>query len=195
MFIEVFEEQAAALQDVQWLAQGTIYPDVIESVSVNGPSATIKSHHNVGGLPERMNLELVEPLRELFKDEVRVAGRVLGLPDSILGRHPFPGPGLAVRVLGEIIPEVHRKARRILVVPGGQGGDVMGDKQKSLRGRFGPYISKQHPYSVYDFTESRVRDGPAKFLIGFQGYLHAEYDHIFLGSCRSLLPVFSVVIS
>jgi GMP synthase (glutamine-hydrolysing) len=102
IFIEVFEEQAHKVSDVKWLAQGTIYPDVIESVSVNGPSATIKSHHNVGGLPEKMNLRVVEPLKLLFKDEVRRVGYALGLPDFILKRHPFPGPGLAVRLLGKI---------------------------------------------------------------------------------------------
>jgi len=103
LFIEVFEEKAAEVGDVAFLAQGTLYPDVIESVSVSGgPSATIKSHHNVGGLPERMNLALVEPLRELFKDEVRALGRELGLPAAFVGRHPFPGPGLAIRCPGEI---------------------------------------------------------------------------------------------
>lgn len=104
-FIRVFEDEATKLEDVEFLAQGTLYPDVIESVSVRGPSAKIKSHHNVGGLPERMNLKLVEPLRELFKDEVREVGRELGLPPEILGRHPFPGPGLAIRVIGEITEE------------------------------------------------------------------------------------------
>jgi len=106
-FIEVFDDAAAAQgakrrEPARFLAQGTLYPDVIESVSVKGPSATIKSHHNVGGLPEHMNMELVEPLRELFKDEVRAAGEVLGLPHDLLWRHPFPGPGLAVRTLGDI---------------------------------------------------------------------------------------------
>jgi GMP synthase (glutamine-hydrolysing) len=105
LFIEVFEEEAARLGSVDFLVQGTLYPDVIESVSVRGPSATIKTHHNVGGLPERMRLRLVEPLRELFKDEVREVGRRLGLPEAIVGRHPFPGPGLAVRVLGEVTAE------------------------------------------------------------------------------------------
>jgi len=100
VFIEVFDEEAHKVKDVKWLAQGTIYPDVIESVSVNGPSATIKSHHNVGGLPEKMNLKVIEPLRLLFKDEVRRVGQALGLPDAILKRHPFPGPGLAIRLLG-----------------------------------------------------------------------------------------------
>ena len=105
-FIDVFEEEAAKVEDARFLAQGTLYPDVIESVSfIGGPSVTIKSHHNVGGLPERMNLELVEPLRELFKDEVRELGRELGLPDRAVGRHPFPGPGLAIRVPGEVTRE------------------------------------------------------------------------------------------
>ncbi len=105
-FIEVFEAEADKLGGAEFLAQGTLYPDVIESVSfTGGPSVTIKSHHNVGGLPERMNLALVEPLRELFKDEVRVLGHELGLPDSMIGRHPFPGPGLAIRVPGEVTPE------------------------------------------------------------------------------------------
>jgi GMP synthase (glutamine-hydrolysing) len=101
-FIEVFEEEAGKLEDVKWLAQGTIYPDVIESVSVNGPSAKIKSHHNVGGLPERMHLNIIEPLKLLFKDEVRKVARSVGLDPIISNRHPFPGPGLAVRILGDI---------------------------------------------------------------------------------------------
>ncbi|MBW4090076.1 MAG: glutamine-hydrolyzing GMP synthase [Proteobacteria bacterium] len=106
LFIEVFEEEAAKLGGADFLAQGTLYPDVIESVAPRGgPSATIKSHHNVGGLPERMRMQLVEPLRELFKDEVRALGRTLGLPDSIVGRHPFPGPGLAIRIPGPITRE------------------------------------------------------------------------------------------
>lgn len=105
-FIDVFEAEAVKLGGADFLAQGTLYPDVVESVSVHGgPSATIKSHHNVGGLPERMNLALVEPLRELFKDEVRALGRELGLPEALLGRHPFPGPGLAVRIIGEVTAE------------------------------------------------------------------------------------------
>ena len=106
LFIEVFEEDAKKTGDAQFLAQGTLYPDVIESVSViGGPSVTIKSHHNVGGLPDRMKLSLVEPLRELFKDEVRDLGRELGLPESLVGRHPFPGPGLAIRIPGDITRE------------------------------------------------------------------------------------------
>jgi GMP synthase (glutamine-hydrolysing) len=104
-FIEVFDAEAHKIKDVKWLGQGTIYPDVIESVSVNGPSATIKSHHNVGGLPEKMNLKVVEPLRLLFKDEVRRVGTALGLSPDILNRHPFPGPGLGIRILGDITPE------------------------------------------------------------------------------------------
>lgn len=104
-FIEVFEEEAQKLKDVTWLAQGTIYPDVIESISVKGPSATIKSHHNVGGLPEKMNLKVVEPLKLLFKDEVRKVGEALMMSDEIIRRHPFPGPGLAIRILGEITLE------------------------------------------------------------------------------------------
>jgi len=104
-FIEVFDVEAHKIQDVKWLAQGTIYPDVIESVSVNGPSATIKSHHNVGGLPEKMNLKVVEPLRLLFKDEVRRVGRQLEIPAMFLDRHPFPGPGLGIRILGEVTEE------------------------------------------------------------------------------------------
>jgi GMP synthase (glutamine-hydrolysing) len=105
VFIEVFDSEAKKVKDVKWLAQGTIYPDVIESVSVNGPSATIKSHHNVGGLPEKMHLKVIEPLRLLFKDEVRRVGQALGLPDFILKRHPFPGPGLAIRLLGKMTRE------------------------------------------------------------------------------------------
>ena len=117
LFIDVFQEEAAKVGDAAFLAQGTLYPDVIESVSfTGGPSVTIKSHHNVGGLPEQMNLKLVEPLRELFKDEVRALGRELGLPEAFVGRHPFPGPGLAIRVPGEVTAEkcdILRKADAI----------------------------------------------------------------------------------
>jgi GMP synthase (glutamine-hydrolysing) len=105
VFIEVFDEESHLIQDVKWLAQGTIYPDIIESVSVKGPSATIKSHHNVGGLPDFMKLKVVEPLKTLFKDEVRRVGKALGLETFILGRHPFPGPGLGIRIIGEVTPE------------------------------------------------------------------------------------------
>jgi len=105
VFIEVFDDEAHQLTDVKWLGQGTIYPDVIESVSVKGPSATIKSHHNVGGLPDFMKLKVIEPLRMLFKDEVRRVGRTLGIDPELLGRHPFPGPGLSIRILGDITPE------------------------------------------------------------------------------------------
>ena len=104
-FIDVFDEEAKQIKGASWLAQGTIYPDVIESISVNGPSVTIKSHHNVGGLPDFMKLSIVEPLRMLFKDEVRRVGHSLDINPKILGRHPFPGPGLAIRILGEITPE------------------------------------------------------------------------------------------
>ncbi|MBD3410913.1 MAG: glutamine-hydrolyzing GMP synthase [Ignavibacteriales bacterium] len=111
-FIDAFDREAEKIPDVRYLAQGTLYPDVIESVSVKGKSHTIKSHHNVGGLPETMKLELIEPLRELFKDEVRRVGRDLGAPESLIGRHPFPGPGLGVRVLGEITEERLEALRR-----------------------------------------------------------------------------------
>jgi GMP synthase (glutamine-hydrolysing) len=105
LFIDVFQEEAAKVKDVSFLGQGTIYPDVIESVSVHGPSQTIKSHHNVGGLPDTMHLSLVEPLRYLFKDEVRRVGLELGIPADMINRHPFPGPGLAIRILGEVNAE------------------------------------------------------------------------------------------
>jgi len=117
-FIEIFEEHSKALGEFDYLAQGTIYPDVIESVSVKGPSATIKSHHNVGGLPEDMRFELVEPLRELFKDEVRKVGLELGMPEDMVWRHPFPGPGLAIRIIGDVSKErlaILRKADTILI--------------------------------------------------------------------------------
>ncbi len=110
LFIEIFDEEAKKLDNIEYLGQGTIYPDVIESVSVSGPSVKIKSHHNVGGLPEDLNLKLIEPMRQLFKDEVRNIGRVMGIPEDILGRHPFPGPGLAIRILGE----VNEKSVRLL---------------------------------------------------------------------------------
>jgi len=104
-FIDIFDEESHRISDVKWLGQGTIYPDIIESVSVKGPSVTIKSHHNVGGLPEKMKLKVVEPLNTLFKDEVRVVGKTLGIDSAILGRHPFPGPGLGIRILGDITAE------------------------------------------------------------------------------------------
>lgn len=119
LFIDVFEKEAQKIGGADFLAQGTLYPDVIESVSaIGGPSVTIKSHHNVGGLPERMNMKLVEPLRDLFKDEVRALGRELGLPEAFVGRHPFPGPGLAIRIPGEITREkadILRKADAIYI--------------------------------------------------------------------------------
>jgi GMP synthase (glutamine-hydrolysing) len=117
-FIEIFEEEAKKIDNAEFLAQGTLYPDVIESVSFKGPSAVIKSHHNVGGLPEKMNLKLVEPFRELFKDEVRLVGRELGVPDEIINRQPFPGPGLAIRIIGDITKErldILRKADVIVI--------------------------------------------------------------------------------
>ena len=117
-FIDVFDAEAHKIGDVKWLVQGTLYPDVIESVSLRGASVTIKTHHNVGGLPEKMNLKLIEPLRELFKDEVRLIGKDLGIPEQILERHPFPGPGLGVRILGDITPEkveLLQKADRIFI--------------------------------------------------------------------------------
>ena len=114
LFIEVFEEEANKIEGVKFLAQGTLYPDVIESVSFDGgPSVTIKSHHNVGGLPERMGLDLVEPLRELFKDEVRALGREMGMPEKLIGRHPFPGPGLAIRIPGAVDREAADLLREV----------------------------------------------------------------------------------
>jgi GMP synthase (glutamine-hydrolysing) len=108
IFVEVFEEESKKIKNAKWLAQGTIYPDIIESISVKGPSATIKSHHNVGGLPEKMNLQVVEPLKMLFKDEVRKIGKSLNMSGDILNRHPFPGPGLGIRILGEVDAECVR---------------------------------------------------------------------------------------
>jgi GMP synthase (glutamine-hydrolysing) len=117
-FIEIFNKEARKIRGAKFLAQGTLYPDLIESLSFRGPSATIKTHHNVGGLPKRMSLKLIEPLKELFKDEVRAVGRKLGLPREFIERHPFPGPGLAVRVLGSITPErlqILREADHIFI--------------------------------------------------------------------------------
>src|SRR5204862_3012856 len=122
VFIDVFDQEATRLGNVDYLVQGTLYPDVIESVSVRGPSAVIKSHHNVGGLPEKMKLKLIEPLRELFKDEVRLIGRELGVPEEILSRHPFPGPGLAVRILGDVTED----RLRILRAAGGFFDEQLG---------------------------------------------------------------------
>ena len=118
VFIDVFQEEAQKLENVKWLGQGTIYPDVIESISVHGPSAKIKSHHNVGGLPEKMHLEIIEPLKKLFKDEVRRVGAALHLPENILHRHPFPGPGLGIRILGDVTAEkveILQKADHIFI--------------------------------------------------------------------------------
>lgn len=113
VFIDVFDEESKKVEDARWLGQGTIYPDVIESVSVKGPSATIKSHHNVGGLPDYMKLKVVEPLRSLFKDEVRRVGKSMGISNTILGRHPFPGPGLGIRILGEVTAEKVRMLQEV----------------------------------------------------------------------------------
>jgi GMP synthase (glutamine-hydrolysing) len=112
-FIEVFDQEAHRIEDVKWLAQGTIYPDVIESISVNGPSATIKSHHNVGGLPDFMKLKVVEPLKSLFKDEVRRVGKAMNMKPALLNRHPFPGPGLGIRILGDVTPEKVRVLQEV----------------------------------------------------------------------------------
>jgi GMP synthase (glutamine-hydrolysing) len=128
LFIDVFQEEATHLTDISFLGQGTIYPDVIESMSVNGPSATIKSHHNVGGLPEKMNMQLVEPLRSLFKDEVRRVGKEIGVDDIFLKRHPFPGPGLGIRILGE----------------------VTADKAKMLQEADAIYINGLRDWELYD---------------------------------------------
>ncbi len=128
LFIEIFEEESRAHPDCHWLGQGTIYPDVIESVSVHGPSVTIKSHHNVGGLPDKLKLKIVEPLRMLFKDEVRRVGKELGIPENILHRHPFPGPGLGIRILGDITPE----------------------KVQMLQEADAIYINKLRAYGLYD---------------------------------------------
>ena len=113
VFIEVFDEEAHKIEGVDWLGQGTIYPDIIESVSVKGPSQTIKSHHNVGGLPDTMRMKVLEPINSLFKDEVRRVGKELKIPQNILGRHPFPGPGLAIRILGDITPEKVRTLQEV----------------------------------------------------------------------------------
>jgi GMP synthase (glutamine-hydrolysing) len=127
LFIDVFQQEASKLNDIRFLGQGTIYPDVIESVSVNGPSVMIKSHHNVGGLPEKMNMQLIEPLRSLFKDEVRRIGTALGLPANFIQRHPFPGPGLGIRILGE----------------------VNSDKVKMLQEADDIYIQHLHKHNLY----------------------------------------------
>ncbi|MDR1725682.1 MAG: glutamine-hydrolyzing GMP synthase [Bacteroidales bacterium] len=127
-FIDVFDREASMIKDVRWLAQGTIYPDVIESISVKGPSATIKSHHNVGGLPDYMKLKIVEPLRSLFKDEVRRVGKVLGLKDELLSRHPFPGPGLAIRILSDVTEEKVRILQEVdsIFIEGLKQNDLYG---------------------------------------------------------------------
>ncbi len=133
-FISVFDDEAHFIEDVTWLAQGTIYPDVIESVSVKGPSATIKSHHNVGGLPDFMKLKIVEPLRMLFKDEVRRVGRSMGIDDELLGRHPFPGPGLAIRILGDITAEKVRILQEVdhIFIDGLKKWDLYNDVWQAL---------------------------------------------------------------
>ncbi len=133
-FISVFDDEAHLIENVIWLAQGTIYPDVIESVSVKGPSATIKSHHNVGGLPDFMKLKIVEPLRMLFKDEVRRVGRSMGIDDELLGRHPFPGPGLAIRILGDITAEKVRILQEVdhIFIDGLKKWDLYNDVWQAL---------------------------------------------------------------
>ena len=136
VFIDVFDDQATKLKNIAWLAQGTIYPDVIESISVKGPSATIKSHHNVGGLPSYMKLKVVEPLRMLFKDEVRRVGKTLGLSAQLLGRHPFPGPGLAIRILGDITAEKVQMLQEVDAI------FIDGLKQEGFMIRYG----KQEPF-------------------------------------------------
>ncbi len=137
LFVETFDKYAKGIEGARWLAQGTIYPDVIESASVNGPSSTIKSHHNVGGLPKEMNLKIIEPLRMLFKDEVRRVGRALGIKDELIGRHPFPGPSLAIRILGDITEEklaVLREADDIFI--------------RGLRS----YVLAEHPEAVKELA-------------------------------------------
>ena len=141
-FIKVFEEEALKLGDVRYLAQGTLYPDVIESVSFKGPSATIKSHHNVGGLPKKMRLKLIEPLRELFKDEVRIVGKELGLPDNVVHRQPFPGPGLAIRMIGEVTQE------RVHML---QEADHIIREEIERKEGFEPYMAVlRHPHTHQD---------------------------------------------
>ncbi len=134
IFIDVFDQESHKIEDVKWLGQGTIYPDVIESVSVKGPSATIKSHHNVGGLPDYMKLKVVEPLKALFKDEVRRVGRSLQIDEKILGRHPFPGPGLGIRILGEITKEKVRILQEVdhIFIDGLKKHDLYGDVWQAL---------------------------------------------------------------
>ena len=135
-FIAVFEEEASKLGEIEYLAQGTLYPDVIESVSVLGPSATIKSHHNVGGLPPNMKFKLIEPLRELFKDEVRILGKELGLPNEMIQRQPFPGPGLAIRVLGEVTEDRLKVLREadVIVLDEDEGGRIVRKDMAVIRG-------------------------------------------------------------
>ena len=129
VFIDVFDEESHLISDVKWLAQGTIYPDVIESISVKGPSATIKSHHNVGGLPDFMKLKVIEPLKSLFKDEVRKVGKELGIDSAILERHPFPGPGLAIRILGDVTEEKVRILQEVdsIFIEGLKASNLYGD--------------------------------------------------------------------
>ncbi len=160
-FIAVFEDEARRIAKetggVDWLVQGTLYPDVIESSSVKGPSQTIKSHHNVGGLPEWMKLKLIEPLRDLFKDEVRRIGRDMGMPEDILGRQPFPGPGLAVRILGEVTPE------RVALLQ--EADDIVVGEVKAA----GLYTKIWQSFAVLAAGDERGRDGRPAHLCLYRG--------------------------
>ena len=174
LFVETFDKYAKGIEGARWLAQGTIYPDVIESASVNGPSSTIKSHHNVGGLPKEMNLKIIEPLRMLFKDEVRRVGRALGIKDELIGRHPFPGPSLAIRILGDITEEklaVLREADDIFI--------------RGLRS----YVLAEHPEAIKELA------GPDATAVRSASDPSIEARTLYDAICQAgviLLPVKSV---